>query len=99
MLNKDDINARLKKSLTGSVPRLKCIVCGLERATSMDYLKTKVEKFGTIDNFVNNYISSEAIKLLKKGISIIEIKNILNPDSNFLPSDTLINEARKYYGA
>lgn len=98
MLDKDDINARLKKSLTGSVPKLKCIITGLERNTSMDYLKTKESKFGSIDNFINNYISSGALKLLKNNISVLEIKNTLNPNNSFTPSDTQINEARKYYG-
>ena len=59
MLNKDEINARLKKQLQGKTPKLKCLITGLERITSMDYLKTKEHKFGSVDNFVNNYISSE----------------------------------------
>ena len=95
--NKDDINARLKKSLQGSTPRLKCLVSGMERVTSMDYLKTKVKKFGTVDNYVNNYISSDAVRLLKEKRSFMDIKNILNPDCAHMPDDKLVIEACKYY--
>ena len=41
MFNIEEINARLKKSLEGKTPKLKCIITGIERSTSMDYLKTK----------------------------------------------------------
>ena len=98
MLNKDEINARLKKSLQGKTPKLKCLISGVERITSMDYLKTKEEKFGSIKNYIDNYISREAIKLLKENKTIIEIKNELNPDSQFIPCESIISEARKYYG-
>lgn len=99
MLNKEEINSRLKKSLQGSTPKLRCIISGLERATSIDYLKTKEVKFGSIQNFVDNYISREAVKLLKEGKSILEIKTELNSNCNFIPNESQINEARKYYGA
>jgi hypothetical protein len=95
--NKDDINARLKKSLQGSTPRLKCLVSGMERVTSMDYLKTKVKKFGSVDNYVNNYISSDAVRLLKEKRSFMDIKNILNPDCAHMPDDKHVVEACKYY--
>ena len=96
-LNKDEINARLKKSLQGSTPRLKCLVSGMERVTSMDYLKTKEKKFGTVANYVNNYISSDAIRLLKEKKSLMDIKNILTPSSAHVPDDALVTEACKYY--
>ena len=95
--NKDEINARLKKSLQGSTPKLKCLISGIERVTSMDYLKTKVKKFGTVDNYVNNYISSDAVRLLKENRSFMDIKNILNPDCAHMPDHKLVVEACKYY--
>jgi len=98
LLNKDDINQRLKKSLQGKTPKLKCLITGLERITSMDYLKTKEEKFGSIDNYLKNYISREALTLLKQQKPVMDIKNTLNPGSNYLPCETIISEARKYYG-
>lgn len=98
MLNKDEINARLKKSIQGKTPKLRCLVTGIERITSMDYLKTKEDKFGSIDNFVKNYISNEAVKLLKQNKSINEIKNELNFETSFSPNEKLILEAKKYYG-
>lgn len=98
MLNKEEINARLKKSLQGKTPKLKCLISGLERTTSIDYLKSKEEKFGSIKNYVDNYISREALKLLKEQKPVIDIKNELNPNSEYTPCETIINEARKYYG-
>jgi len=98
MFSKEEINARLKKSLQGKVPKLKCLITGIERSTSMDYLKTKEDKFGSIDNFVKNYISSDAVKLLKEGKDITNIRNQLNSDVNFNPNIAFITEAKKYYG-
>jgi len=98
MLDKEAINARLKKSLQGTTPKLRCIVSGIERVTSMDYLKTKEEKFGSVDNFINNYISRESVKLIKEGKSFIQIKEELNPSSSFIPNEIQICEAKKYYG-
>jgi len=97
MLNKDEINARLKKSLQGKTPKLKCLISGAERITSIDYLKTKEEKFGSIDNFIKNYISSSAIKLYKQGKSVEEIKLELNPNGNHNIDINNISEAIKYY--
>ena len=98
LFDKDEINARLKKSIQGKTPKLKCLVSGIERITSMDYLKTKEERFGSIDNFVKNYISSEAVKLLKQNKTILETKKALNPDSSHIPCDKSFTEARVYYG-
>jgi len=98
MFSKEEINARLKKSLQGKVPKLKCLITGIERSTSMDYLKTKEDKFGSIDNFVKNYISSDAVMLLKEGKDITDIRNELNSDVNFNPNIAFITEAKKYYG-
>jgi len=97
MINIDDINARLKKSLQGKTPKLKCIISGIERATSIDYLKTKEEKFGSIENFTRYFISRDAIRMIKEGKSIQEIKDELNPQNSFIPDINLINEAKKYY--
>lgn len=96
MLNKDEINLRLKKSLQGKVPKLKCIITGIERATSMEFLKTKEKKFGSIENYVRYYISSDAIKFLKEGKEIFEIQEILKIN-NFAVNRDIVNEARKYY--
>jgi hypothetical protein len=63
----------------------------------MDYLKTKEAKFGSVDNFVNNYICSEAVKLLKQKKTIIDIKNELNPSDSYIPNDLIVSEACKYY--
>jgi hypothetical protein len=95
MLNKKDINARLKKSLQGKTPKLKCLVTGIERITTMDYLKTKEEKFGTIDNFVNSYISSDAIRSIKQGNSLNETRDKFN--SFHILNESKIKEALKYY--
>jgi hypothetical protein len=97
MLNKDEINARFRKQLQGKTPKLKCLITGIERVTSMDYLKTKEAKFGSVDNFVNNYICSEAVKLLKQKKAIIDIKNELNPSDSYIPNDLIVVEACKYY--
>jgi CRISPR/Cas system CMR-associated protein Cmr5 small subunit len=97
MLDKNEINSRLKKSLQSKIPKLKCIISGIERTTSMNYLSKKIEKFGSIENFLKHYISSDALKLLKEGRDINEINKTLN--TNYISVDlNIINEAKKYYG-
>jgi hypothetical protein len=98
LFNKEEINARFKKSIQGKVPKLKCLISGIERVTSMEYLKTKEEKFGSIDNFLKNYICSEAVKLLRQNKTILEIKNTLNPECSHVPCDKSVDEAKVYYG-
>lgn len=98
MFDINEINSRLKKSLQGKTPKLKCLISGIERITSVDYLKSKENKFGSIENYLNNYISREALKLLKEGKSVSIIKQELNPENNFTPNEQQINEAKKYYG-
>jgi len=60
-------------------PKLRCIVTGKERLTNKAYLDQKAKPLnGDVEKFVNNYISREALKLLRAGKSLAETRQSLN---------------------
>lgn len=58
--------------------RFKCIVTGEEKYFTPTVLHKKVNKFGSLEAFEKYYVSKPAIKLLKKGLSIEDIRKQLN---------------------
>mgnify|MGYP003649254783 CR=1 FL=1 len=58
--------------------KLPCIVTGKLSYFSKDALKKKLSKFGTIEEFIKHYISPPARKLLRKGMTVEEIREELN---------------------
>lgn len=58
--------------------RFKCIVTGEEKYFTPNSLQKKIDKFGSIEAFERFYVCKPAIKLLKKGISIDDIRKQLN---------------------
>jgi hypothetical protein len=62
--------------------RVKCIVTGEEKYFSPINLDKKINKFGSEEIFVKYYISKAAIKLLKKGLSVDEIRKQLNSSAS-----------------
>jgi hypothetical protein len=57
--------------------RVKCIVTGEEKYFTPSVLQKKINKFGSMEAFERFYICKPAIKLLKKGIAIEEIRRQL----------------------
>jgi hypothetical protein len=59
-------------------PKLTCIVTGRERLTNKTYLEAKAAAAGsTVENYLSNYISREALRLLRQGKSLDEIRKEL----------------------
>lgn len=71
-------------------PKLRCIITGKERLTNQAYLTTHAQKFnGDVQAFLDNYISREALRLLRQGKDVSTVRKELNVSLN----DT-IDEAR-----
>jgi hypothetical protein len=102
--NIEEINKRLKQTLqktstinSVTTPVLKCIVTGKQRVTNNNYLQTKIKKFGTVNEYLANYICSDALKLFKEGKTINEINTYFEiPDEKSISNEKL-SYALKYY--
>jgi len=103
MFNADEINKRLKQSLSKSsvsdgikMPVLKCLVTGKQRLTNNDYLQTKIKTFGNVDTFLKNYICSEAVKVFKNSESFDDAAAKLNLCQDSIDVKKVV-DALKYY--
>lgn len=67
------------KSSRQITPKLVCIVTGATRLTNAKYIASKPT------SFVGNYISRPALKLLRQGLKLNEVRTQLNVDSS-IPS-------------
>lgn len=80
---------------------IKCIVTGREKVFSQLSLKTKVKKYGSIEEYSKNYVCKEAKKLLKTGLSVQDIrdklkcsKDLPEPDISILIKNKLIKQKK-----
>ena len=60
---------------------ISCIVTKEEKYFSSTALKSKLDKFGTIENVQKYYVSRPAAKLLKSGCTIDQVREKLNSKS------------------
>lgn len=67
---------------TDKTNKLKCIVTGRQLIATKAYYKRKVEKIGSIEELHRTYICREAKNLLKQGLSVQRVRQILDVDSN-----------------
>lgn len=59
-------------------PRLTCIVTGKSRLTNAAYLESKSSLAGSVESYLKNYISREALKHLRSGKTVEETRKLLN---------------------
>jgi len=88
-VNKDN-TAKSSRQIT---PKLVCIITGTTRLTNAKYIASKPQ------GFVQNYISRPALKLLRQGKTITEVRSTLNVTAS-LPSisDSSLQNAIKING-
>ena len=56
-----------------------CIVTGIDRRVSKAGMAKGIKKFGSLNDFVDHYVSNEAKRLLKQRISPEEVQKQLRP--------------------
>jgi len=63
---------------TEATPKLVCNITGKERATNIKYLESKATRVGiSVDELVSNYVSRDALKLLRQGNSVEFVRSTL----------------------
>lgn len=84
-----EVAAKTSREVT---PRLACIVTGKNRLTNAKYLASKPA------GFVTNYISRPALKLLRAGKNVQQVRAELGVTISTPISDSAIQEAIKING-
>lgn len=64
--------------------RLRCIITGRQLIATQDYYKRKVEKAGSEQQLHDTYVCREAKNLLKQGVSVERIREILEADMSLV---------------
>ena len=67
------MSAKVKQNL-----KLTCLVTGKSRNTNTAYLEKKAQAAGSVEEFVNNYVSRPAAKLLREGKTVSETRQALS---------------------
>ena len=73
---------KLKVNDDGSLKskNMTCIVTGIVRRVSKGGMTKGIKKFGSLNTFIDNYVSNEAKRLLRQRISPEEVQKQLRPD-------------------
>lgn len=80
-------------------PKLVCNITGVSRVTTREYLDARLASLNvTQDHFLNNYVCKDAMKLLRQGKSIDEIRTTLKSDKKHPISADDIKEMLKVNG-
>ena len=67
--------------------RLRCIITGRQLIATQDYYKRKVEKAGGEQQLHDTYVCREAKNLLKQGVSVERIREILEADMSLVTKE------------
>ena len=77
--------------------QLTCVITGNTRPTNERYLRSKAEKKGiTVNDFVQYYAGKQAVKRLRAGQSVEEVRQELNADVTTPISDEAVQTILKY---
>lgn len=82
-LQRKEVNMNATATLTKTsskrevTPRLTCLITGQSRLTNQAYLESKSQKAGSVETYLNNYISRAALKLLRAGKTVEETRQEL----------------------
>ena len=82
----------MNNTKSNTLPKLVCQVTGKSRTSNIKYLEAKALRTGvTVDQLVNNYVSREAIKLLRKGQTLEQVRKELGVAEGFNASNFSTN--------
>ena len=69
------------KSRKSTSPKLTCIITGKVRPTNEKYLASKAEKKGvSVQEFAQYYAGKQAVKRLRAGMSVEDVRQELNAE-------------------
>ena len=76
---------------TDTLPKLTCLVTGRSRNSNIKYLEAKALRLGvSLDVVINSYVSRDALKLLRSGKTIEQVRIELGTTEGFVPSTPAI---------
>jgi hypothetical protein len=79
------MNNTIKTNKT--LPKLTCLVTGNSRTSNIKYLEAKAIRLGVdVDTLINNYVSRDALKLLRTGKTLEQVRAELSVAEGFTPS-------------
>ena len=79
------MNTDTKTSKT--LPKLKCLVTGRTRTSNIKYLEAKALRLGVdLDVVINSYVSRDALKLLRQGKTIEQVREAIGTAEGFVPT-------------
>lgn len=73
--------------------KLKCIITGRQLIATKDYYARKVEKAGNEEKLHETYICRDAKNLLKQGVQVDRIREILDSDLQTVVDDKVVEQA------
>ena len=77
---------------TDTLPKLTCLVTGKTRNSNIKYLDAKAVRLGVdVDSIIKSYVSRDALKLLRKGKTITEVRQELGIAEGFVPTNPAYN--------
>jgi|TARA_R110002050_G_scaffold46321_2_gene108930 hypothetical protein len=84
---------------TPSAPKLTCVITGATRPTNTRYLQSKAEKKGvSVDEFTQCYAGKQAVKRLRSGSSVEEVRRELNAEVSTPISDEMVQSILRING-
>ena len=82
-----------------STKRIACVVTGKETVYSGDFLKKKINEYGSEERLVSEHICRDVKSLLKKGYKVDDIRKVLNVDDDVpYPDPTIIEKIENQFG-
>lgn len=77
---------------TDTLPKLTCLVTGKTRNSNIKYLDAKAVRLGVdVDTIIKSYVSRDALKLLRQGKTIEQVRQELGTAEGFVSSTSSIN--------
>lgn len=72
---------------TDALPKLTCLVTGKTRNSNIKYIDAKAVRLGIdVDSIIKNYVSRDALKLLRQGKTVEQVRQELGTAEGFVPS-------------
>ena len=72
--------------------KITCMITGSSRNTNTGYLEKKAANAGSVEAFVDNYVSRSAAKLLRQGKTVEQIRAELEVPSSWSTDNPVTDE-------
>jgi hypothetical protein len=80
-------------------PKLTCVITGTTRPTNEKYLQSKADKRGiSVQEFVENYAGKQAVKRLRAGYSVEDVRRELNAEVTTPITDEMVKNILRVNG-